>query len=339
MKENIVSIFSGIDGLGLGFREDFNCLVHVEYDKHACEILRANKDFFGPQTDVSNRDIYAMTDEEIEQWKGAKGLIGGAPCQPFSSAKGKFDPNDTRIKGLQEFVRWVRIIQPEFFVFENVEGLLHKTKKDIYLFFREQLTVLGYTITDQVVNAHDYGNVQNRNRLIAVGVKRGAGWSFTFPRPVQEKKYVRDILEREDVGPCAPLSESRKKLLSYVPEGGNWRDLPTEDLKREILGANYDKREGGMTGILRRLHRDKPAPTLLTTPTQRNSMIIHPTENRALSVSEYKRGQGFPDDYRIFGPTGAQYRCLGNAVPVELSTAICKQIMVNMNLNRVKLSS
>lgn len=342
MKGNIVSIFSGIEGLGLGFTNDFNCLLHVEYDKHACNILRDNKDFFGEESTVWNRDIFSISDTEIANWedKEIKGLIGGPMCQAFSSAKGKFDPNDKRIKGLQEYVRWVRILQPEFFVFENVEGLVHKNKKDIYLYFRNQLESLGYTITDQVVNAHDYGNVQNRKRLIAVGVKQGAGWTFTFPKQASQKKYVRDILvEGEEPGPCASFSKNRKRLLEHVPEGGNWRQLPTEDMKREILGTNYEKREGGMTGILRRLHRDKPAPTLLTTPTQRNSMICHPIESRPLSVAEYKRGQGFPDNYRITGPVGTMYKAIGNAVPVELATSICKQITLSMPNKLSRLSS
>ena len=101
-KEKIVSIFSGIDCLGLGFKDYFDVILSVEKDKKACETLSLNKDKYHKNLEVLNTDILEMTDEEILKYKGVSGVIGGPPCQAFSSARGSFNPNDDRIKCIFE---------------------------------------------------------------------------------------------------------------------------------------------------------------------------------------------------------------------------------------------
>lgn len=332
-KKQVISIFSGLDALGMGFVNHFELVLSVEIEKHACNTIKANQSFYGEQHTVWNKSVFDISDSEIEKWKGVSGFIAGPPCQPFSPAKGKFDPSDVRVKGLTEYIRWVKILEPEFFVFENSFGLLQGGKKEIFNFFEEELTALGYNVQAQVLNAHDFGNVQNRKRLIAVGVKRTANWQFEFPKPVaeSEKKYVRDILkENETAEPCVYYSKQREEIVSHVPEGGHWRNLPTEALIKAALGGNYEKREGGMTGVMRRLHRNQACPTLTTNPCQRNSMLTHPLQNRPLSVNEYKRAQGLPDEYKFVAPVRACYTMIGNAVPIELSAAISESIYTNM---------
>lgn len=332
-KKQVLSIFSGLDALGLGLVDYFDLVLSVELEKHACDTIKANQALYGERHTVWNKSVFEISDGEIEKWKGVTGFIAGPPCQPFSPAKGKFEPSDVRIKGLTEYIRWVRILQPEFFVFENSFGLLQGGKKEIFNFFEKQLIALGYNVQSQILNAHDYGNVQNRKRLIAVGVKNTANWKFEFPKPVKEidKKFVRDILkENEENGPGVYYSKQREEIVSHVPEGGHWRDLPTEELIKAALGGNYEKREGGMTGVMRRLHRDQPCPTLTTNPCQRNSMLTHPIYNRPLSVNEYKRAQGLPDDYKLISPVRACYTMIGNAVPMELSKAISESIYYQM---------
>lgn len=346
MKKKIISIFSGIDALGLGFREHFDIILAVEKEKKACETLIANKDKFHPNLEVLNEDILSISNKKIAEYQGVTGIIGGPPCQPFSSARGEFDPNNDKIKCLFEFARWVNIIQPKFFMFENVKGLISKDKIAIFELFLEQVKSYGYKVEYKVLNSHDYGNAQSRERIVIVGFQKDLKIDYRFPEHVSnnERKYVRDILDDKNFNSqCEPIRERIFELLPYIPEGGNWRSLKTDELLEKALGVNFKKRGGGMTGVCRRLHRDKPCPTLVTSPVFNTTLLAHPLENRALSVTEYKRGQGIPDDYKIVGSIKQQYKFIGNAVPVEMSHAIAKSIHESMlkyeHINRRDLKS
>ena len=88
-----------------------------------------------------------------------------------------------------------------------------------------------------------------------------------------------------------------------------------------------DTKSGGLTAFYRRLSYDKPSPTLMASPAQRMTTLCHPHQTRPLSVSEYKRIQGFPDDWKLAGSVGKKYLQLGNAVPVKLGVAIAKALL------------
>lgn len=328
MKEKVVSIFSGIDLLGLGFREYFDIVLAVEQEEKACKILKHNKDKFHPNMEIVNEDIRNVSEEFISKFEGVCGIIGGPPCQEFSSAKGSFDPSNERVTMLDEYVKWVRIIKPSFFMFENTDSILNKGKKEFFFKLLSELEILGYSINWSILNSHDYGNAQNRKRAIIVGFKKDLNIDFKFPQPVDNKKFVRDILDDpNNVGECASLSPRLKEIMPYVPEGGYWRDLPSEELLRKALGKNFEKRAGGMTGVCRRLHRDKPCPTVMASgPNQNTTLLAHPIETRVLSVTEYQRAQGVPDDYEIFGSIKDKYQFIGNGVPVEMANCISKSI-------------
>lgn len=327
MKRKVVSIFSGIDCLGLGVREHFDIVLAVEKELKACKVLLANKEEFHPNMKVWNKDICEITDEQIRAFKGVAGIIGGPPCQAFSTAKGGFNPEDTRIKLIFEYLRWVEIIQPKFFLFENVEGLLQKDKLAIFNAFLDEAIYLGYKVRYKILNSHDYGSAQARKRIIAVGFKEDLDVDFEFPKPVVNKKYVRDILDTDVIGEYVEARDRIKEIMPHVPEGGYWKHLKTVELLQKALGVNYEKRSGGMTGTCRRLHRDKPCPTLVTSPVQNTTLLYHPTEDRPLSITEYKRGQGIPESYNISCISiREQYKAVGNGVPVEMSYEISKAI-------------
>ena len=330
MKKNI-SIFSGIDCLGLGFRNNFDVILAVELEKKACEVLELNKEKFHPNLHVLNQDVTTVEDDYIKQYKGeVSGIIGGPPCQPFSTARGQFNPDDKKINLIFEYVRWVRVVNPEFFVFENVEGLLQGSKLELFNEFLKDVEDLNYNVEYKVINCHDYGSAQKRKRVIAVGFRNDLGLTFEFPAALLEKdkKYVRDILDKDEVGEYAKLREQIDELMPYVPEGGCWRHLPTEEMKKQALGVNYERREGGMTGMCRRLDRNKPCPTLLNSPVQKKTLLYHPTENRPLSVTEYKRGMGIPNDYDLSSlSTNKAYTYISNGVPVEASSVISQAVI------------
>lgn len=336
LNKKIISIFSGIDCLGIGFKNNFDVVLAVEQIKNACETLKANKDEYHPNLEILNENIYDIKDEYIARYTDKiDGIIGGPPCQPYSSAKNQFNPNDERISGLVEYVRWIKIVKPKFFLFENTDGLTTKNKKYLLDELLSNLKKLGYNVYWDVLNSHDYGSVQKRKRVIIIGFREDIDSlkNFKFPSSIPEskKKYVKDIINlNEDAGECLRYSKEREFIISHIPPGGNWKSINDEKLLKRAMGNNASKENqaGGMTGAYRRLSLEDGycCPTLTTNPCQRNTMAAHPIEDRPLSVREYKRCQGIPESYKIIGSTAEKYKFIGNGVPVEMAAHLSNSI-------------
>ncbi len=120
------------------------------------------------------------------------------------------------------------------------------------------------------------------------------------------------------------FSPRKKRYLTMVPPGGNWRSLPSEVAQASMGKAYFAK--GGRSGWWRRLSFDLPSPTIVTMPNHAGTALCHPTETRALTLRECARVQEFPDDWEFFGTTQEQYAQVGNAVPVRLGR-ICGEVV------------
>ena len=101
--------------------------------------------------------------------------------------------------------------------------------------------------------------------------------------------------------------------IKKIPEGGNWA-FSLCRRQMEAMGKKFYM-SGGKTGFFRRLSFSEPSPTLVTVPTMPATDLIHPTELRPLSIEEYARIQGFPDNWKFRGKIGEIYKQIGNAVP------------------------
>ncbi|MEG1880771.1 MAG: DNA cytosine methyltransferase, partial [Oscillospiraceae bacterium] len=240
-------------------------------------------------------------------------------------------------------------IKPRFFVMENVKGIMSAPLKHIPHDQRnaetgitddEQLgTVLdvvlsefkklGYSTVYGVLDAVNYGVPQFRERFVLLGSRDHEDIFLPFPSHFQmhQSSCLRWVTLRDaisdletDNGECASFSEERMRLLKMVPQGGNWKNLPTEITEKAMGGAYASG--GGKVGFYRRLDYNQPSPTLVTSPVQKASMLCHPTQDRPLSVKEYARIQQFPDNWIFKGPVASKYRQIGNAVPVGLAYAI-----------------
>ena len=140
---------------------------------------------------------------------------------------------------------------------------------------------------------------------------------------VNLKEAIGDLNEEEPL--FTQLSPMKRRFIEYVPEGGNWRDLP-DSLKEEALGGAFVS-WGGRGGFYRRLSWDRPAPALTTRPDSKATMLIHPEESRPLTVCEYARIQQFPLGWKFSGSVPQQYMQIGNAVPLGLGKAIGSAIL------------
>ena len=210
-----------------------------------------------------------------------------------------------------------------------------------------EFTGTGYKLSSGILNAADYGTPQKRRRFILIGSRDGP--AVPLPQPTHtsqipsknhgqaQKPWItlKEALDGLD-DPEPEHTEFPLKwrgFLESIPEGGCWRNLPKE-LHQEALGGAYDDpdnprtrgKKGGRTGFLRRLSWDKPSPTLVDRPTTKAGCLCHPTELRPLSIREYARLQGFPDEWKFCGPVQARYRLIGQATPVPLAEAVAKEI-------------
>jgi len=212
-----------------------------------------------------------------------------------------------------------------------------------FVLILKALKKTGYHVQFRVLNAADYGTPQTRERLVFIGSRDGR--EIRFPKPTHSRDPVdgqapwvslRDALKGlDDQNPVfAKLCPSKRKYLKRIPEGGNWRDLPTRSQKKALGGAYSSW--GGRSGFFRRLAWDKPSPALTTKPDSKATMLCHPKELRPLSVRECACLQQFPDNWVFEGGVPQQYKQIGNAVPVGLGEILGRAIVRALSTKKYK---
>ncbi len=325
-----LELFAGAGGLALGMHfAGFRHILLNEIDAMASETLRINR----PDWNVLEGDVHKI---DFTPLRGLVDFVsGGFPCQAFSYAGKKGGLSDTRGTLFFELARAVKEIQPKVFMGENVKGLLSHDDGRTLEIIRNAIAELGYTLVEpRVLKAVMYQVPQKRERLILVAIRNDIApyVEFHWPAPYKRIMTLRDAffkgkLYKKDVpaseGQTYP--EKKRRVLSMVPEGGDWRDLP-EDVAKDFMGASFYL-GGGKTGMARRLSMDEPSLTLTCAPAQKQTERCHPTETRPLTVREYARIQTFPDEWMFAGTVSDQYKQIGNAVPVNLSYAIGRSLM------------
>lgn len=279
-------------------------------------------------------------------------VVGGPPCQSFSTAGKRRGIHDERGQLFEQFLYVVDKLRPRFFVMENVKGLASmqsdpndKQSMAVLDTILSAAKTMGYHTVHGVLDAVHYGAPQFRERLVIIG-SRDAEAIF-LPAPthfhLHQNPELQWVTLRQAIGELegdnrhANFSPRAIRYLSMIPEGGNWRSLPP-DVAREAMGGAYES-GGGKVGFFRRLSYSEPSPTLVTSPVQKATMLCHPRRLRPLSVREYARIQGFPDYWEFQGSLTDCYRQIGNAVPVQLGAAIgqmLKSVALGTSEIRVK---
>jgi len=339
-KLTVISLFSGIGGLDYGLTKTgrFEILACVELNKVACATLRQNQ----PTSTVLNADITTVDFTQVlfqlgrdPRMESIDVVVGGPPCQAFSSVGKRQGVSDPRGKMIWEFLRAIKELTPKLFVMENVCGLQwngNPKGSTLKQFLRR--VPKGYITKYFVVNAADYGAPQTRKRVVVIGTRVGTPCFKEATHGKDRKPYVT-LGEAIGYGygygyDCkadCEFSEKQVALLAQIPPGSNWRSLPRK-LQRQALGAAFGKQAGGMSSFCRRLSFDRPCPTLLGSPRHRSTPLCHPVETRPLNIREYARIQEFPDSWKFHGTVAQQYLNLGNAVPVALGKAIGESILM-----------
>ena len=325
-----IELFAGGGGLALGMEKaGFKHVLLNEFDKSACATLRKNR----PSWNVVEGDIHDISFKEYEG--KVDFLSGGFPCQAFSYAGNKGGFEDARGTLFFELARTVKEVKPKVFMGENVKGLYTHNKGHTFKVIKSVIADLGYTLVEpQLLKAIQYQVPQKRERLILIAIRNDIAdkVKFHYPSPFNRVVTLRDAFFKgllydcdvpESIGQKYP--QRKKEIMEQVPMGGYWKDLP-DDLQLEYMKGSYYM-GGGKTGIARRLSLDEPSLTLTCAPAMKQTERCHPTETRPLTVREYARIQTFPDDWEFCGNMTAQYKQIGNAVPVNLAAAVGRSLI------------
>jgi len=332
---NAIDLFAGCGGLSKGFMDaGYNIIVGVDNDQAALNTFVKNHNgAIALNADLSKQETF----DQIKKIAGKRNIdviIAGPPCQGFSlSGPRNFD--DERNKLYLAVFETVLKYQPKGFIIENVPGMSTLYNGEIKKEILKRFKNLGYNVECRILCSADYGVPQIRKRLIFMGVRKDIGVP-TFPNPIYEpKNYLtcRDAISDlppldNDLGQdecnylkCS-LTKYQKKMrksntilynhvatnhtqmvketIVLVPEGGNYKDLPSG------VGESRKFNEAWT-----RYHGDKPSRTIDTG--HRNH--FHYEQNRVPTVRENARLQSFPDDFVFLGTRTQQYRQVGNAVP------------------------
>lgn len=336
----IIDLFCGIGGLSLGFEQaGFDVVSAIDMWSDAIKTYNHNRAKKVGHV-ISVEEFNDTTLKGLLETEKITGVIGGPPCQGFSTV-GQRDINDPRNKMYLEFYKTVKMADPDFFVIENVKGLLTLNKgafvKDIIKRFGPE--GLGYNISYKLVNAANYGVPQNRHRVFFVGIKNRG---FVFPEESQTvltaKDGISDLCGKEGEYATKPQNEFQAQMrkglkkpfnheftshteqtvsiISQIPDGGNIKSLPREFWEVRKYNKAFE-----------RMGTFKPSNTIDTG--HRN--YFHYSENRIPTARESARIQSFPDDFEIIGTRGSQYKQIGNAVPPMLARAIAEAIIKALN--------
>lgn len=342
----VVSLFSGAMGLDLGLMSaGLHVAVSQDFDKWCVETIKRNGHVAveGDIRQLINDDPTCgfLLDAGKLRRDDVFAVVGGPPCQSFSTAGKRQGVKDARGALYEQFLHVVTTIRPRFFVMENVKGLMSmpsdpsdKDSAPILEAILEHFKKIGYHTVHGVVDAVHYGTPQFRERLVIIGSRDNEPIFLPAPthfhmhqNPDMRWRTLHDAIGdlQEDCGPHANFSQKIVQYLNMVPEGGNWRSLPA-NITADAMGGAYES-GGGKVGFYRRLSFKEPSPTLVTSPIQKATVLCHPRETRPLSVKEYARIQQFPDSWKFEGKVADCYRQIGNAVPVPLGRAIGQMLL------------
>ena len=312
---SIVSLFSGIGGLDLGFLySGYNLIWAKDFDKAAVKTYAANIDSNIIEGDIT--EIY----KEIPQ---SDILIGGFPCQPFSmmgKQKGFDDERGTLFFTIQKIIE-LHSKKPKILVLENVKNLLTHDHGKTFAKMKNILEQLGYIVHAKVLDTKDFGLPQTRRRVFVVAFLKSVfgndALDYKYPKGQVLEHSVFDLLDK-DVSPKYFLS--KKILPTILADGsGNYHSKSEIDLPvaRPLTATMHKMHRANQDNYY---HDIKNRKKFQEDPKRPISDV------RRFTPNECRKLQGFPSDWKFVVSDTQLYREFGNAVSVNVSYAVAQSI-------------
>ena len=337
---SVVDLFCGAGGLSHGFlQHGFHIDAGVDIDEDCRYAFESNNG-----APFLRRDVAAITGYEVNALftPGRRRiLIGCAPCQPFSTYSQKKE--DPKWHLLRHFGNLINEVRPDVLSMENVPRLLTFKDGSVFNGFVHKLRNAGYHVIWEVLYGPDFGLPQTRSRLVLLASRLGP---IGLPNPTHKGRHrtVRDEIgglpplehgQRDDsdiLHRASRLSEINQIRIMASRPGGSWKDWT----KALISKCHTTQTGRGYSSVYGRMEWDKPSPTITTQFYGfGNGRFGHPEQNRALSLREGALLQGFPRGYEFIAPGEVVHfskvgRMIGNAVPVQLASAIAKSVSAHL---------
>ena len=349
-RYNVIDLFCGAGGLSYGFKQaGCNIVLGIDNDELALKTFEKNhKNAKSLCCDITKID-YKNTIKNIIGDKKIDLIIGGPPCQGFSTL-GKRFIDDPRNKLYLSYIKLVQEIKPKAFVIENVPGIISLFNGEVKDNIIKRFSSIGYNVTYKILCASDYGVPQSRKRVIFVGILNS---KHTYIFPDIDKDFVTCKMALSDLPSlvdslgeehqkyktkpqnkyqclmrqnstdvqnhvAASHSDKIKHIISLVPDGGNYKDLPIEYRDSRNFHVAWT-----------RFNSNKPAPTIDTG----HRHHFHYKYNRVPTVRECARLQSFPDNFIFYGNKTQQFRQVGNAVPPLMAKRVAENLLNFLNNN------
>ncbi|MDX6276664.1 MAG: (cytosine-5)-methyltransferase 1 [Nocardioidaceae bacterium] len=342
----VLDLFAGAGGLTRAFHDvgGFTTVCAVESDVAAAASFAAN---FGDVVHEGRIQDW-LADHEVPT---VDIVVGGPPCQGFSRL-GKLDAHDERNELWREYAKTVARARPSYFVVENVAAFLRSPQFSLLEHETGRRGSLReYAFRAAVLNSADFGAPQARRRAVVLGHHRDLPFpGFPEPTHIGKPRTVRDafrglrrkverielpdrsttfggwqlpgVYRSRELHLARTYSGVSKARIRSIPPGGNRFDIPDR-----LLPRCWREHLSGSADVMGRLRWDQPSVTIRTEFYKpEKGRYLHPDEDRALTLFEAARLQGFPDDHRWVGSKTAIARQIGNAVPIALGSALARQL-------------
>lgn len=332
-------------------KDYYQCVWANDNDKYACQISRRHypNDIL-VEGDIRTVDVDGIPEHDL--------LCAGFPCQSFSIAGKRGGFEDTRGTLFFEICRVIRVKRPGYLLLENVKGLLSHDDGSTFETIIGTLDELGYGLQWQVLNSKDYGVPQNRERVFIIGHFRGKPRPKVFPIGETDKAYYQSYEGGSKVPPTGQNTQSPNGQPQPASGDSRFNASPDEDLAT-CLDANYGKGwlDHGQRTMIYDIYNqqlranqeiagalkgegiaDTSLGTALILRDGRDNrsclregrtleLGIKGQSIRRLTPLECERLQGFPDGWTEGISDTQRYKCLGNAVTVNVIEAIGRQLI------------
>ena len=342
-KVQAISFFSGAGGLDIGTQlAGVKVLSSLDIFTDSINTLKANK-FFSHSTHM-NADISSINALEFDQIIKSNNpekliIVGGPPCQPFSKA-GYWVTNEKRSSSedprnmIKPYFRIISELDPDGFVLENVESIMHPSNAAALETIYENMERLGYNYSLLRTNAADYGIPQKRKRVFFLASKKKINASLFQTHGSDSEinknscllpyeRVIDWIAEFDTSQYCQDENLSTEGKYEYelscIPFGKNYIALSERDNHPDpkfVAGKRY-------WSSLLKLHPFKPSWTIIASPGHWEGPFHW--KNRRLSNKELAAIQTFPDDYVFTGSVRSQHKQIGNAVPPLLAKKVIEE--------------
>lgn len=315
-RYKVVSLFAGIGGLDLGFEfAGFNVVWANDFDKYAVQTYKEN---------VGDNIVLGDIREVMDDIPEHDVLIGGFPCQPFSTL-GKLKGFEDEERGTLFFVIKEILCKKntKVVVLENVKNIVNHDGGRTFNRILTELEQIGFTCFTQILNSQDYGVPQRRNRMFLVGVRKECFdvTKFEFPEKQLLTCTTKDLLDEEVEEKYFLTKKLEPTILGYGTKG--YMVKPTIDLDiSKTLCATMHK--------MHRASQDNYVTDDRNFKKIKNDNRINV---RKLTPNECRKLQGFPSDWKQVVSDTQAYKQFGNAVTVNVSYAVAKQLRLYMDQN------